>query len=98
MAYLFKYLVNNIGISPSSPLAWVLAAFFYGYILTQLPGEYLATRFSGKHIYGIGVMVTSALTLLTYVAAQAGFEYLVVLRAIEGMFEVSVPLSQWTSG
>eukprot|EP00038_Savillea_parva_P007854 m.172914 g.172914 ORF g.172914 m.172914 type:complete len:545 (+) comp13610_c0_seq1:313-1947(+) len=79
----------------------VLGSFFYGYICTQILGGWLATRFGGKHVYGVGVLVTSVLTLLTPWAADAGVEVLVALRVLEGIGEgVTFPafnqvLGQW---
>ena len=67
---------------------WVLSSFFYGYILTQIPGGFLATRFSGKHVFGLGVVLTSVLTLLTPVAATTNIWLLVALRVLEGICEV----------
>ncbi|XP_043940742.1 sialin-like [Protopterus annectens] len=65
----------------------ILGAFFYGYIITQIPGGYLADRFGGKLLLGLGVIVTSVLTLLTPLAAELGVPYLVILRALEGFGE-----------
>ena len=28
----------------------ILASFFYGYIVTQIPGGYLATKYGGKRL------------------------------------------------
>jgi ACS family sodium-dependent inorganic phosphate cotransporter len=36
--------VADIGSWPSSPAGNVLGAFFFGYIVTQIPGGWLATR------------------------------------------------------
>lgn len=65
----------------------MLGSFFYGYICTQILGGWLATRFGGKHVYGVGVLVTSVLTLLTPWAADVGVEVLVTLRVLEGIGE-----------
>ncbi|XP_051774833.1 sialin isoform X3 [Erpetoichthys calabaricus] len=65
----------------------ILSSFFYGYILTQVPGGYLAGYFGGKLFLGLGVLVTAALTLLTPLAASLGVPYLVILRALEGFGE-----------
>jgi ACS family sodium-dependent inorganic phosphate cotransporter-like MFS transporter 5 len=68
---------------------WILSAFFYGYIVTQIPGGYLATRYSGKHIYGLGIFLTSALTLLTPLVSGlfSSIGPLVALRVSEGICE-----------
>ncbi|XP_067676139.1 sialin-like [Haliotis asinina] len=65
----------------------VLSSFFYGYILTQLPGGYLATRFGGKYMFGGGIFVTALLTILTPVFATWSVYLLIAARVIEGLFE-----------
>lgn len=65
----------------------MLGAFFYGYVLTQVPGGRLAEMFGGKYIYGIGVLVTAIFTLLTPLAAYWSLPALVIVRILEGMGE-----------
>ena len=78
-----------LSLSLSRPQGWVLGAFFYGYLLVQIPGAWLAQRFGSKYVFGIGVVMTAVLTLLTPLAAQASVWVLVVLRVLEGLFEVT---------
>ena len=66
---------------------WILGAFYYGYVLTQFPGGYLAEKYGGKWPFGLGVFLTAVLTLLTPVAARAGIGYLIGLRVMEGICE-----------
>ncbi|XP_051880359.1 sialin isoform X2 [Pristis pectinata] len=66
---------------------WILSAFFYGYIVTQIPGGYLAGKFGGKLLLGFGILGTSFLTLLTPPAAAMGPYCVIVLRIIEGLGE-----------
>ncbi|XP_065341535.1 sialin-like isoform X1 [Cloeon dipterum] len=65
----------------------ILSSFFYGYAVTQIPGGWLATRIGGKKMFGLGILVTAIITLLTPLLAWTGFYYLVVGRIIEGIFE-----------
>ncbi|XP_031441606.1 sialin [Clupea harengus] len=65
----------------------LLGAFFFGYLLTQIPGGYLSGHFGGSLFLGGGVLVTAALTLLTPVAAEMGAYWLFALRALEGFGE-----------
>lgn len=67
---------------------WILGSFFYGYIVTQIPGGYLASKIGGKLLLGFGVFGTSAFTLLTPLAADLGVGYLIAVRALEGLGEV----------
>ncbi|CAO1314915.1 unnamed protein product [Diamesa tonsa] len=65
----------------------VLSSFFYGYILTQVIGGYIASRIGGKLLFGIGIGVTALLTLITPLAAKYSIYALVAVRVIEGLFE-----------
>ncbi|KAM8719682.1 hypothetical protein ACLKA7_005846 [Drosophila subpalustris] len=65
----------------------VLGSFFYGYVLTQVPGGRLAELLGGKRIYGYGVLITAIFTLLTPLAARCDLPLLVLVRVLEGMGE-----------
>ncbi|XP_068184114.1 sialin-like [Antennarius striatus] len=64
---------------------WILGSFFYGYIMTQVLGGYLASRFGPKWVLGLGVLVTVIFTLLTPVAADLGAGFLIAVRVVEGI-------------
>uniref|UniRef100_A0A3Q1HB86 Sialin n=1 Tax=Anabas testudineus TaxID=64144 RepID=A0A3Q1HB86_ANATE len=66
---------------------WLLGAFFFGYLCTQIPGGYLAGHYGGSLFLGLGVLGTAVLTLLTPLAAQLGSYWLFALRALEGFGE-----------
>ena len=72
-----------------SHTGWVLSAFFFGYVLTQIPGGWLSERIGGRWIYGIGIVMTAVLTLLTPVVAYISVWLLIAVRVLEGFFEVS---------
>ncbi|XP_061692413.1 sialin isoform X2 [Syngnathoides biaculeatus] len=79
---------------------WILGSFFYGYILTQIPGGYLAGRWGPKWLMGLGILGTVAFTLLTPAAADLGAGYLVAVRVLEGVGEgVTFPAmySMWAA-
>lgn len=50
----------------------ILSAFYFGYVITQVPGGYLADKFGGKHVLGLGVLFTCALSLLTPNVVEGG--------------------------
>lgn len=65
----------------------VLGSFFYGYVLTQVPGGRMAELVGGKRIYGYGVLITAIFTMLTPLAAHWNLPLLVIVRILEGMGE-----------
>ncbi|KAK5646087.1 hypothetical protein RI129_004551 [Pyrocoelia pectoralis] len=66
---------------------YVLSSFFYGYIVTQLAGGWLAAKYGGKYVYGIGIAVTGVLTIISPFAAKQSYYFLIALRVVEGLFE-----------
>lgn len=66
---------------------WILGSFFYGYIVTQIPGGFLAGRLGPKWLMGFGILGTAVFTLLTPVAADLGASYLIAVRVLEGIGE-----------
>lgn len=74
------------------PFAWdenvqglILASYFYGYIFTQVPGGWVAEKFSAKHVFGVGALVNALCALLSPVAAEASYAWLIVIRIIMGI-------------
>lgn len=67
---------------------WILGSFFYGYIITQVPGGYLARRFGAKLLLGFGILGTAVFTLFTPLAADLGAGFLIAVRVLEGLGEV----------
>jgi len=63
----------------------VLASYFYGYILTQVIGGYVAEKFSAKHVFGLGAVLNIVCTILTPLAAKTSYVALLVLRVIMGI-------------
>lgn len=82
----------------SKTQGWILGAFFYGYILTQILGGYLASRCGPKWLLGFGVLGTVVFTLLTPVAADLGASYLFAVRVLEGIGEVSGQVASGKGG
>lgn len=68
---------------------FLLSAFYYGYVITHLPGGLLAEKFGGKWTLGIGLLITSVATALTPLAVTlGGAKGLFIIRVIEGFGEV----------
>ncbi len=65
----------------------ILSSFFFGYLLMQLGGGWLADRFGGKLILGLGVLIWSAFTIITPPAALLGLSILIAARIGMGLGE-----------
>ncbi|KAJ8681205.1 hypothetical protein QAD02_016992 [Eretmocerus hayati] len=81
----------------------IISSFYWGYVITHLPGGMMAEKFGGKYTLGFGILFTAVFTLLTPNAVEWGGAWaLIVLRVLMGLGEgttypaVNVMLAQWT--
>ncbi|CAC5356926.1 SLC17A5 [Mytilus coruscus] len=73
----------------------LLASFFYGYIVTQIPGGYLSDRFGGRRVFGTAMAIACVCTLLMPVCARVSVILVYVLRVLLGLATgVSFPAMQ----
>ncbi|XP_067658052.1 sialin-like [Haliotis asinina] len=63
----------------------VLGSYFWGYLVSQIPAGWLATRFGGKRVYGWSVFVCSILTFLTPIVASTNYIAVMSLRILLGL-------------
>ena len=68
----------------------ILSSFFYGYLVTQIPGGWLAGRFGGKRVLGIGMTIVAIATVLLPVLARQDYRFVYALRVIMGLASVSI--------
>ncbi|XP_064642406.1 sialin-like [Lineus longissimus] len=86
---------------PRSLQGTVLAAYFYGYIITQVPSGLLARRFGSKIVIIIGLGIAAIGTILIPLAARWNVYCVLALRVVIGLGSaVTVPAyhnlwSQW---
>lgn len=62
----------------------ILGSFFWGYVLTELPGGRLAELVGGHRVFGHSMFWASVITLVTPVTAHMGYKAMVILRALLG--------------
>lgn len=62
----------------------ILGCFFWGYILTELPGGRLAELVGGRRVFGHSMLWASVLTLVTPAAALLDYKVLVAVRVLLG--------------
>lgn len=66
--------------------SYVLAAFYWTYLATQILGAMLAARFGSKFTYGAGQFCTAICTLLIPVACDRHYAVVILLRSLQGFF------------
>lgn len=75
----FLWTPETIGIVDSS--------FFWGYIVTQIPGGYLASRVPANRIFGLAIGISSFLNILLPGAAQVHYGLVMAVRILQGLVE-----------
>ncbi|CAH0579081.1 unnamed protein product [Chrysodeixis includens] len=80
----------------------ILGSFYYGYVLTHIPGGMLAERYGGKWVLGGGLLSTAICTIITPITVKmGGATAIFILRVIEGFGEgptmpaLMAMLSKW---
>ncbi|XP_048745499.2 sialin-like isoform X1 [Ostrea edulis] len=63
----------------------ILGSFFWGYLATQIPGGWVAAKFGGKRVLGLGMAICSLCTFVTPIAAQTNYIFLLVVRVLMGI-------------
>lgn len=79
MAEEFKWDLETQGI--------ILSSFYVGYMIMQVLGGFLADRFGGKIVLGLGVLIWSFFTIVTPWAAFSGMLGLLIARIGMGLGE-----------
>lgn len=70
-----------------SQKALILGGFFYGYVITQIPGGMLAERFGGKWVLGFSILITGVLSAIAPPAAHLHYIAFFMVRFGQGLAE-----------
>ena len=63
------------------------SSFFWGYLVTQVPGGYLAAKFPANRVFGIALLISACLNCLLPAAAKASFLVAMLVRILQGLVE-----------
>ncbi|KAK2493265.1 hypothetical protein MC885_004092 [Smutsia gigantea] len=62
-------------------------SFFWGYIVTQIPGGFISSKFAANRVFGAAIFLTSALNMLIPSAARVHYGCVMVVRTLQGLVE-----------
>ncbi|KAL1395653.1 hypothetical protein pipiens_011089 [Culex pipiens pipiens] len=65
----------------------LVSSFFYGMLVTQIPGGFLGSKFGCTNVITVGIAGTSVLTIFTPLAAYGGAGWIIAVRVLQGMFQ-----------
>uniref|UniRef100_A0A672PVV6 Vesicular glutamate transporter 1 n=1 Tax=Sinocyclocheilus grahami TaxID=75366 RepID=A0A672PVV6_SINGR len=67
-------------------------SFFWGYIVTQIPGGFICQKFAANRVFGFAIVATSMLNMLIPAAARVHYGCVIMVRICQGLVEgVSYP-------
>ncbi|KAK3576150.1 hypothetical protein CHS0354_016309 [Potamilus streckersoni] len=75
----FTWTPETIGVVDSS--------FFWGYIITQIPGGYMASRLPANRIFGLAIGTSAFLNLFLPAAAKVHYGLVMAVRILQGLAE-----------
>ncbi|KFM74865.1 Vesicular glutamate transporter 1, partial [Stegodyphus mimosarum] len=75
----FNWSSNTIGVVDSS--------FFWGYLITQIPGGFLAAKYPANRIFGTAIATSAFLNLLIPKSAQIHESLVIIVRVLQGLVE-----------
>ncbi|ELU12188.1 hypothetical protein CAPTEDRAFT_177109 [Capitella teleta] len=75
----FDWTPETIGLVDSS--------FFWGYLVTQIPGGYLASRYPANRIFGCAIATSSFLNLFIPGACRIHYVMVMLVRIVQGLVE-----------
>ncbi|XP_059613523.1 vesicular glutamate transporter 1 [Phlebotomus argentipes] len=63
------------------------SSFFWGYLVTQVPGGFLASKFPANKIFGTAIACSSFLNLLVPGATMLHPGFIIIVRMLQGLVE-----------
>uniref|UniRef100_A0A1I8HZH4 MFS domain-containing protein n=1 Tax=Macrostomum lignano TaxID=282301 RepID=A0A1I8HZH4_9PLAT len=72
---------------PASVVGAVESSYFWGYLITQLPGGIIANKLSATRAFGLATVISSALNMLLPLAMSASYGFTILIRFLQGLAE-----------
>ena len=73
-------------------IGYVDSSFFWGYIVTQLPGGFLASRFPANRLFGTAIFLSSCLNLLIPAATKLDPVCVIVVRVLQARDAINITI------
>lgn len=99
---------DDITSAEDGPYIWneptqglILGSYYWGFIVTQIPGGRLAELKGGKWVFWMSVLINIVGTFFTPICTYSGIPYLIMARVIMGlaggvcMPAMSVLITKW---
>ncbi|XP_004675823.1 PREDICTED: vesicular glutamate transporter 3 isoform X2 [Condylura cristata] len=62
-------------------------SFFWGYIVTQIPGGFISNKFAANRVFGAAIFLTSTLNMFIPSAARVHYGCVMCVRILQGLVE-----------
>uniref|UniRef100_H2Q6P5 Solute carrier family 17 member 8 n=1 Tax=Pan troglodytes TaxID=9598 RepID=H2Q6P5_PANTR len=62
-------------------------SFFWGYIMTQIPGGFISNKFAANRVFGAAIFLTSTLNMFIPAAARVHYGCVMCVRILQGLVE-----------
>ncbi|XP_016338634.1 vesicular glutamate transporter 3-like [Sinocyclocheilus anshuiensis] len=62
-------------------------SFFWGYIVTQIPGGFISNKLAANRVFGAAIFLTSVLNMFIPSAARAHYGCVMFVRILQGLVE-----------
>ncbi|NP_001005398.1 vesicular glutamate transporter 2.1 isoform 2 [Danio rerio] len=84
----------NLGVAIKAKFNWdpetvglIHGSFFWGYIVTQIPGGYISSRLAANRVFGAAILLTSTLNMFIPSAARGHYGCVIFVRILQGLVE-----------
>lgn len=93
-----KLIMKNSTDSDATKFNWTVgtesmldSSFFWGYLVTQVPGGFLASLYPANRIFGGAIAISSFLNLLVPGALKVSPAVDMLVQVMKGLVEASIP-------